>query len=577
MVTATRTAVTVDQALAPVSVITAEQLKQRQVRNAEEALRALPGIDIAKNGGAGAQASVYMRGANADHTLLLIDGLKMGSATNGLASLQHLPIGQIERIEIVRGPRSALYGSEAIGGVIQIFTKKGAEGLRGEALIGGGGEGTNEQGLSLSGGKNGWRYAASVSRLETDGFDARQPTTGFFAVNQPDDDGYQRTGVNVRVSKTFSRGEVELHGLRSFGDNDFDGTPNQGEFVNQTLGAKARLQATDYWDITLRAGHSRDDSTNLTDGVYFSEFNTKRVSLGLQNDIAIGDDHLLTIGADWMDDRVDSNTAYDVTSRDVLGLFGQYQGAWGDHDLLLALRYDDNEQFGGQTTGNVAWGYDLPWGGLRLTAGYGTAYKAPTFNDLYWPASAWFSGNPNLKPEESHTWDLGLAGENHGVSWSLSGFRTRVKNLIAYDATTFTNNNINSAKLDGVELELGFDIAGVDINVAGTLTRALDGDTGNRLARRAARSLKVQADKRWDAVSVGGDWIVQGHRWDELANTTYLAGYGVVNLRGEYRFAQDWALRVSAENLLDPTYQTINTYNTQGRLILGQLVWSFAQ
>ncbi|VFN02850.1 MAG: vitamin B12 transporter [Candidatus Kentron sp. G] len=557
VVTATRTAQTADETLAPVTVITREDIETQHAQSLDDIFRTVAGMTISNNGGPGKNTSVYLRGTESDHVLVLIDGIKVGSATLGTTPYQHIPIDQIERIEIVRGPRSSLYGSEAIGGVIQIFTRKGGGKLRPSFSAGYGRYRTYDTSVGLSGGgERGW-FNLHANSIDTDGFDTKD--TG----DEPDDDGYRNLSGSLRAGYRFDNGlTLDVHLLRAKNDTEFDGNgvlSNESESDQQVLGGTVRYSPTLNWDLTLTAGQSRDESDNFKDGVFTSSFDTERDTLSFQNDIAMGDNHLLTLGGDYRDDEVSGSTDYAVDSREDKGIFGQYQGIFSNHDLQLSLRWDDNDQFGNHTTGNATWGY-APTDNLRFIASYGAAFKAPTFNELYYPNF----GNPSLDPEESRSFELGMKGNARWGDWSLNAYRTDIDDLIAYDAS-WTPDNISEARIYGLEGILATHIQGWNLNANFNLldpeNRSGGEEDGNRLSRRTQRSVRLDMDRTFGKFAVGMSVFAEGDRYDDLANTEKLGGYTLVDLRAEYRFRQDWRLQARIENLLDKKYETAESYN----------------
>ena len=565
VVTATRTARTADETLAATTVITRRDIERSQATSVQDLLQGLAGVSIANSGGAGKATSVLLRGTNSDHVVVLIDGIKVGSATLGTAAFQDFPVEQIERIEVVRGPRSSLYGSEAIGGVIQIFTRKGGGALMPSASVMLGSYNTKQVTANLSGGgENSW-LNLGLSTLATDGFNAcKGSLTAGCYTNEPDKDGYRNASLNLRAGYRFKPGsEVDFHLLRAQGHNDFDGSyQNQSNFVQQAAGLSLKHQASELWSLKLAAGQSDDDSDNFLNGLFKSRFNTRRNTLSWQNDLALAPDHLFTLGLDRQEDAVSSTTAYTVTSRDTTGLFAQYQGRAGKQDFQFSLRRDDNSQFGAYTTGNAAWGRALA-DDLRVTLAYGTAFKAPTFNQLYYPGF----GNPNLKPEHARSLEAGLNGKAGAGRWSLNAFETRVTDLIGFDGVT---NPVNaSARIRGLEAISSLRLADWDARVNLTLqdpeNRSNTANYGKLLNRRAEQSLRLDLDRDFGPYRMGTTLRAEGRRYDNLANTTKLSGYGLVDLRAEYRLTKDLRLQARVENLFDRDYETVYLYNQPGR------------
>ncbi len=568
VVTATRTAQSADATLAPVTVITRADIERRQASSVPELLAGTPGLSIANNGGPGKATSLFLRGTESDHVLVLLDGVPIGSATLGTAALQHIPVDAIERIEIVRGPRSSLYGSEAIGGVIQIFTRRGGGPARLRGRVSGGSYGTRSASAGLSGGgRRGW-FAVDASAFHTDGFNACDPAAatamaGCFTA-EPDRDGYRNQAGSLRAGYRFDGGlRVDVHALASAGTVDYDGGfSNQGKPLQRVLGARLDYDPGGAWTARLDLGRSTDVSRNFKDGTFVSRFQTDRDSAALQLDWSPAEAHLLTFGADYRNDQVSGTTPYAVDRRDDTGLFVQYQGHIGRHDLSLRLRRDDNEQFGHHTTGGVSVGHDFA-GHLRLVASYGTAFKAPTFNELYYPGF----GNPDLAPETSRSTELSLRGRPGWGRWAVSLYQTDIDDLIGFDAS-FQPANIDRARIRGLEGELAARLAGWDLQGALTLlrpeNRGSGPERGNTLPRRARASLRLDADRRWGRWRLGGTLLTVGKRYDDLANRRTLDPYTRLDLRAERALGRGWTLALKGENVLDADYQTAAFFHQPG-------------
>ncbi|GAB4361784.1 MAG: TonB-dependent vitamin B12 receptor [Gammaproteobacteria bacterium] len=567
LVTASRVAETVDETLASVTVITREEIEREQASSVRELLRGVAGISLANNGGAGKATSLFLRGTESDHVLVLIDGVKVGSATLGLTAFHHLPVSQIERIEIVRGPRSSLYGSEAIGGVIQIFTRRGEGEARPFFAFGMGRYQSSEITAGLSGGDETSWFNVSMSSRDSEGFNACRGNlaAGCFTI-EPDEDGYRNRSVALSGGRRLDNGlEAEIRLLHAEGDTEYDGGfQNEEASVQRVVASTLRYAPDDRWQTTLNAGFSEDDAENFLNGAFVGRFKTRRESLSWQNDLSVADRHLLTVGIDYLDDRIRSTTAYGVTSRDNTGLFAQFQGQFGDHDLELSARTDDNEQFGSHATGSLAWGYAIHRD-LRLTASWGTAFKAPSFNELYFPGF----GNANLKPEESRSVELGISGTTRSGRWSIHLYDTRVDELIAFDSAIFAPNNISETRIRGIEASLDTRLGEWLLNTQLTLldpeNRAPGANFGNRLPRRAEESLRLSIDRRFGPYDLGATLVAVGDRYDDLANTVKLDGYATVDLRGEYRITEALRIQARIENLFDETYETAAYYNQPGR------------
>ena len=583
IVTATRTAQTADEVLSSVTVISREDIERRQARSVEDLLRGTQGISITNNGGPGKNTSVFMRGTESDHILVLIDGVRAGSATSGGAAYGNIPIEQIERIEIVRGPRSSLYGSEAIGGVIQIFTRKGGkEGVTPSFSIGGGSYGTFNGSAGLSGrSKRGW-FNMNMSGKNTNGFNScsgkPSPKGAGCFTNEPDRDGYQNVAGSFRAGYLFKNGlDIETNFMRSSGKVNYDGTSvNKSELVQQVFGGKARYSPFEFWKVTLAGGRSRENSRDFLgqEKNFKSRFDSRRDTITLQNDFTLNKSHLLTVGADYKNDTVSSSEDFEVTSRNNWGAFAQHQATVFKQDLELSIRYDENEQFGENVTGGAGWGYTVTeW--LRFTANVGTAFKAPTFNELYYPGGY---SNANLRPEESVSYEFGTSGKIKQTNWAFNIYETQIHDLIANDVY-WVPQNINKVRIRGFEGMISTRIKKWQINTNLTLLDAQNKSSGtnrgNILPRRAKQSFRFDVNRKFDKFklfglsfnksTIGTQLLVVGQRYDDLANTRKLDSYVKLDIRGEYNLNQNWRVQGRIENISNERYETASFYNQPGR------------
>lgn len=573
VVTATRTAQSADATLASVTVITRQDIARLQAQSLPDVLRGAAGLTLSNSGGAGKATAVHLRGSNADHVLVLVDGIKIGSATTGTASFQDIPVAQIERIEIVRGPRASLYGSEAIGGVIQIFTRKGGGALTPLLSVTAGSYDTLNGVLDLrGGGEQGW-LGARLNQQGTGGFNAcnGKPAPGAAGcrVSEPDRDGYRNSSLSLNGGYRFDNGvEADFNALQANSFSKSDGSilaGNETGAVQQVLGGSLAFSPMSAWNVTLRGGLSQDNSDLFFNGAYIDRYNTQRDSLSWQNDFALGADQMFTAGLDYQQDRVGSSRVYTQAARRNRALFGQYQGEFGAHGVQASLRRDDNQQFGGHNTGGLGYGYALS-DTMRLTASYGTAFKSPTFNQLYYPGF----GSATLRPELARSIEFGLAQRVASGRWSLRAYRTDVSDMIGFDAVTFAPVNINTARLTGLEGQAQVRL--VEWDVSGTLTlqdphQTSGANQGKLLNRRATEAMRLEVAREFGAYRLAGSLYAEGRRYDDLANTgnKRLGGYGLLDVRAEYRVAADWLLQGRIENLLDKRYETAQYFNQPGR------------
>lgn len=562
IVTATRTAQTTDDSLASVTVITAKQIEQQQPNDLLDLLTSLSGIDMTNNGGMGKATSMFMRGTNSSHVLVMIDGIKIGSATSGNIAFQHIPVSQIERIEIVRGPRSSLYGSEAIGGVIQIFTKKGTSKEQANIELSYGSYATNKISAGISAGNDKTQYSLNASRIKTNGFDAKDDT-------ETDNDGYSNESVTFNLSHKISdTSSLKINTMQTSGITEYDGNgiyTNNSKFVQQTTGLKYTARPLKNWDIKINASESLDESDNYTGLTFSSKFNTRRTSYSWQNDITIGTNQLLTVGLDYQNDFVISTTVYNETSRDNTAGFIQHQWSGENNDIQFALRNDNNQAFGVHTTGNISWGHNFS-STTRIISSYGTAFKGPTFNDLYYPLQWGYVGNPNVKPEKSETAEIELRKKHSWGKTSVSVYHTKIDNLIAWApvGAVTTPSNVNKAEINGLEIRLNTKLAGWDTKAELSLLDPRDKDTDKILARRTQQSLRLDMDKTSGKWSTGFSFIGQGYRFDDTPNSDKISGYGIVNLRASYAVSKKMSIKWKIDNIFDKEYETVKDYNNPG-------------
>ncbi|KQN95908.1 MULTISPECIES: TonB-dependent vitamin B12 receptor [Stenotrophomonas] len=575
IVTATRTPVSIADSVVPVQVIDREQIDRSQAGSVLDLLRGRAGLDFANQGGAGKLTSLFMRGTASNQVLVLVDGVRIGAATSGMPALQDLPIDQIERVEIVRGPRSSLYGSEAIGGVIQIFTRSAGKGLQQNLALTAGSHNLRQASAGFSNrGERGW-VSAQGAWQKTDGINACNGSAALFQgcyVDEPDRDGYRNASLNLRggyaLAETLS---VEGHVLDASSRNEYDGSiysGNEAENHQQVYGGKLLWTPGEAFRLSAQVGRNNDqaDSYFADAGkrTFVSTFDTRRDTASVQGDVLFAEGQQLTAGADWQKDEVTGTTAYAIDSRDNTGVFAEYQGRFGAHSLQASVRNDDNEQFGNHTTGSLGYGFAFG-NGLRLTASAGTGFKAPTFNDLYYP----WSSNPELNPEESKSVNVGIAQYADGWNWTFNAYETRIDQLIALDST-YTPYNIAKARIRGAELTGFVSLAGFDINAQASFTDPRDHTSGatsydNWLPRRARTSGRLDVDRGFGPLRVGVTATGTGHRFDNAANSMRLAGYGTVDLRVEYAINEAWSLQAKAANVFDREYETVAWYNQPGR------------
>ncbi|NOR81178.1 MAG: TonB-dependent receptor [Methyloprofundus sp.] len=564
-----------DSRLVSSTLITRQDIERKQLNSIEQALRGIAGINIVNNGGLGKNTSVFLRGTESDHVLVLIDGVRAGSATSGGAAWQHLPISEIDSIEVIRGPKSSLYGADAIGGVIHIHTRNAAtstSAINPVFSAGGGNYGHYRLTGGVSGAVDQAWYNAHLSYQQNEGFNSCAGALDYGCfTNEPDRDGYQNYAGSLRIGYRFTDWlSLEGHALYSGGETEFDGSfVNESDFTQLIYGGKATIQAMDFWRIDLTGGESRDESTNFLNGTKQSTFDTQRVSFSALNHFNLAEDHLLSLGYDFQNDSIDSTANFAATSRHNHAVFIQYQGQLANNQFNLAYRSDFNQQFGQNSTWNASWGYAFD-NGIMVSASYGTGFKVPTFNELYFPDF----GNSNLNPEKSESYEIGVSGEHHNWNWSLNGYLTYISDMIAYDSSIFAPNNLSAARIMGLEAMIGAQLYGFDMqaNYSALDPESMDSATfGNVLPRRAQQTFRFDIDRKLGNASIGSTLNVEGRRYDDLQNTRRIDGFVTWDLRAEYQFYESVTLQGSVNNILNTQYQTAAGYNSAGTTVFFSL------
>ncbi|MHC6223774.1 TonB-dependent receptor domain-containing protein [Pseudomonas sp. X10] len=572
------------------SVFTRADINRLQPANVTDLLTRVPGVQVAPTGGRGSLPGIFIRGTKAAQSLVLVDGVRIANATSGDSGLQFLDIDQIERIEVLRGSRSAIYGSDAIGGVIQIFTRRSAgEGLQPRLRLAGGSHQTWQRSLGLSGGDSQTRFNLGASLDETAGIDATGPS---FA-SDGDHDAYRNKSFNLSLSHTFSeRFEAGLNLLDSRGRSEYDnpfgrfdpitfesfGQAPYTDFSVSSVGSYLDAQLSEQWHSRLELSHSenRDKKRDkLSDDG--SVFNTYRDQLTWQNDLALNERNNLLLGADWYQDRVHGSTDFDEDSRWNRAAFLQHRFSGEHFSTELGVRRDQNQQFGGQTTWSAA--LTLPVNADNdLLLSYSEGFRAPTFNDLYYPQ---FS-NPNLDPERSKSYELqwrSQLGPRSRLEASL--YRTDLRDAIIFGEGSIPRN-VASARINGLELALHQELFGWQGQLGLALIDPRDRDSGHTLARRARRTLSLDLDRQFDRFNLGGTWQAVSNSYDDESNRNRLAGYGLLGVRGGWQASSELKLELKLDNLLDKghsraLYSYDNTsyaYREEGRTWLLSLTWT---
>lgn len=560
--------------LAPVSIITRTQIENTQAQDVIDVLRMQNGIDIARNGGKGTTTSVFLRGANSAQVLVLVDGVRVSSATTGNLDWAGLPLTQVERIEIVRGPRASLYGSDAVGGIIQIFTRKKSGSYVSATL---GKYGTS--GLSLGFAEKGEKtdFALNVATESSDGFSATNSRAGEFTF-VPDADGYSKKSVNSSVSHQISdTTKAGMNFLYSSNEAEFD--EGDSDLEVQTLSAFVTSEISDKWTTKLTVSEAKNETISAS-AFGTSTFDTKRTEINWQNDLTLSENTDFTVGLSHIDTDAKitgfSNFDGDITNS---AIYANLLNRMGKFNLDLSARYDDHSQAGGELTGQVAAGYSIS-PTTNVYASYGTAFRAPNINDLYNPGFPNFSdptifdfaGNPDLDPEMSKSFEVGFktnVGRYSRMDFSI--FRTNVDNQIVFEGPNRQLINLDETLLKGFEVSYSGNTEKFDWNLGATIQRAVNDKTKDRLVRRPNNKFIIGAGAKVSPKTrLGIDAIISSNRIDNDFGSfpsvrTSLKSYSVVNLSLNHKVSKKVNLGVRVENVGDSIYETAHGYNTPRR------------
>ena len=565
VVTAARISQPASRALQPVTVISAEDIAAAGQQTLAELLQAKGGVEITSNGGPGQSSAVRIRGAESTHTLVLIDGVRANSATAGTTSLEHIPLSQIERVEIVAGPLSSLYGSEAIGGVIQVFTRgsRAAPGATGSVSYGA----YNTH--NVSGGFGAWHHDTefniNAALSDAGGFSTTKASIPFGQHN-PDRDGYRNNSVSAKIAHHFGDNhELGATLFQAEGAAHFDAGPATDDVNRTTVNASSiysRNRITQNWQSLLKLGFGLDDSVIV--GAFPSRTRTDQTQFSWQNDVKLGVGSLIG-GIEHLDQHVTSTTAYNQTKRTVDSLFAGYLGEWGQHSWQLNARNDDNSQFGGRTTGSLGYGHRIN-SNVRVRFGAGTAFKAPTFNDLYFQ-DPFFAGNPNLRPERSRSREAGIDLTGQYGKFSAVWFENRISDLIVIDPATFaTMINLSQTRTQGTEFGYSTEVRGYQLRAKATLQNPVNEANNTLLPRRAKQFGSAAVSHAIGAWRGGAEVVASGARFNgsNEVPTQRMHGYGLLNLFGSYRIDRKWSVDARWNNALGRDYELVQNFNTPG-------------
>ncbi|MCA3000062.1 MAG: TonB-dependent receptor [Rhodocyclaceae bacterium] len=567
VITATRTAKSINDVLSQVSVITRLDIDETGALTLVDLLQRRANLDIRSTGGPGQTSSIFVRGSNATHTLVLIDGQRIASSTSGAAALENIPLDLIERIEIVRGPMSSLYGSEAIGGVIQIFTRKdnnhaADKNTKVTANFGLGSFSARHAQAGIEGNLGETRVLLTASRRTINAPSATNPLAGGLIFN-PDRDAYENTSAAIKLTQQLWQGEmVSFSAWQSRGSTRFDSGPGNNAESTQTLRGvqlASDNNFTDWWRSRLTIGSTSDDSVVMSN--FPGKFKTTQDQFAWQNRFAtVAGDALL--GFERRNEKVAATTNYTAKTRTTDSVFGSISQKVAEQTLTVSARHDKEDQFGSRSTGGVSWGYQL-WKDELVYLSAGRAFRAPSFNDLYFPG---FS-NPLLRPEKSESGEFGWRLNRKAFQLNLALFENKIEDLIAFDSATSRPQNLRRARIRGWELGVDTNWAGIDWRTRITAQRPEDADTDKQLRSRAKLLGTVGGSANIGAWKLGSDLAMSGARFDSAneAPTSRMSGYALWSAFARYRIDPEWAVDITGNNLTNRKYELARGYNPLGR------------
>jgi vitamin B12 transporter len=565
VVTATRMPQPLAQTIADTTVINEQEIRQSGAADVPTLLRSLAGVEVSQNGGLGKVSSTFMRGTNSSHVLVLMDGVRINSATAGTTALEHIMLDSIERIEVVRGNVSSLYGSEAIGGVIQLFTKHGHGAPAFNASVSFGSHDTQRFSGGYSGSLDANSFSVNVGVTKSNGVSAIN--TSIKPTANPDSDGYDSTTFDAQLKHTFNADhQLSASVFTTSGDSQYDSAFNVSTSDhNNTQAAIEKLSLTSdnqlsaMWHSKLNWARGTDDSNDILNGVQTSRYNTANSQLSWQNELTINDKQSVNLAAEHLNQAVASDTLFNQVKRNVNSLLGGYVGEYGAQQVQLNLRQDRYSDFGTANTGLFGYGVSLA-NHLRATASISNAFKAPTFNDLFYPG---FS-NPNLRPERAQNRELGLHYAAAGQSVNFSYFDNRIRDLIVINNTFSTVDNINKARIDGLEFSYAGNFSDTHLKVNMTSQNPRNDVTGSVLPKRAKTFGNVAASHDYGKWNTGFELRYSGERQD---GTHTLSSYQLLNLNAGYKVNTHLNVLARVDNLFNRNYSEAYSYNTLGRTL----------
>jgi vitamin B12 transporter len=569
IVTANRVAQPASEVLIDHEVITSSEIAASGHSSLPELLQRKRGFEISSNGGPTNYTSVFMRGAANAQTLVLVDGVRIGSSTNGGPTWSSIPLSQIDHIEIVYGPLSSMYGADAMGGVVQIFTKPGSTFMEPNLEIGFGSRNVKRIDFGFSGssgGSHALKFAINASHEEDRGYSSTKP--GNFSYNS-DKDGYQRDSVSGQLSVLLAKGhEFGTTFMKSRQNTQFDSAPkfdDRDVSGLETWSLYSKNQIMENWQSLLRMANSEDRVSSVA-SYGNSQFDTKQTTYTWQHDITLGQ-NMLQLLAEQRDERVAATTKELARSRSTRSYGASYQMKHEQHLGTISLRRDSIRDGEAVTTGNLAYGYRLSKQ-LRFSSSFGTSFRAPSFNDLYYPGF----GIATNRAEKGKNFELGLAYDDGQNSLKAALFRNKIDDLLVYAPVCPNPSpvyvygcayNLNRAQITGLSLGANSQL-NQQFNLRGSLdwSDPIDSISRKTLPRRAKVHGVLAVEYAQAAYRAGIETVFEGRRFDDVANKNPLAGYGLINLYGSYDLTKNWSLQARWNNITSKDYELAKNYQT---------------
>ncbi|WP_322996191.1 TonB-dependent receptor plug domain-containing protein [Castellaniella sp.] len=598
VITASRSAEPLADASGDITIINAQQLADARGDSMADIIGRQPGVQFISNGGPQTIAGIFLRGANSNQTLVLVDGLRISELQSGGTHLETIDPALIERVEILRGAASSLYGSDAIGGVINIITKTGRHD-RPLSVWANAGYGTSETlktSAGLSGASHGWDYSLAGSIASSQGFDVMR---GHFANNTSTDswghytdkDGYYSHGWSGTLGYQWQPGHhIGLMAYSSYLHADSDGSQDDFPYATednvrnlvhqQVYAITSTNQITPIWESVLRFGWAQDalDYRRPTEGS-FVHSSLKR-SWSWQHNIQVHPDHRLSVLGEHVAERINSDFEYDENGRDINSLALIYKGRLDRLQAQASLRNDDYSDHGNQLTGGLGLNLDLTDAWQIGVAG-STGFRAPTFADLYQSGSMFYRGNPKLEPEKSRNIEAHLQYQDDSTQVRLTAYQNKIRDMIinVSDPITWMTSpeNVNQATLRGLTLTGEHTLGSTTVRGSVDLLDPRNDDPGigegAQLQLRARQVFYAAVEHRIAAWKLGAEYQYTGNRYADAANRTTLGGYALVNLTAAYDFNKSLGMQVRWNNVLDKDYVRVDGYSTPGSNVFVNLAW----